>query len=466
MLNDTIAAPATAVFSSGIGIIRLSGDEAIEIASKLFPKLTKMKSHTICYGFLADGENILDEAMVSLMKAPNSYTREDVVEINCHGGAKVMNRILEALVKCGARLAEPGEFTKRAFLHGRIDLSKAEAVMDIISSKNDFALKSSVNQLRGLVYETVKNIRAGILYQIAYIESALDDPEHFSLDGYEEIVMGKIKAIVYRLTKLIKAAEQGKVLKEGINTVIIGKPNVGKSSFLNLLLGEERAIVTAIAGTTRDILSESVIIDGFMLNIIDTAGIRSTEDEIEKIGVERTLKSLANADLIVYLIDSSGDIDENDLRISELISNKRVIVLLNKIDLGFNISDSKLEDIVHKIYPHGDNFGDKKALPYIRTSTKDGTGIGEFSEAVREMFFRGEIDNEEEVYITNQRHKEALMKALESMGQVQKSLADKMPEDFLAIDMMAAYESLGKIIGEQVDDDLVNEIFGKFCVGK
>ncbi|MCL2719466.1 MAG: tRNA uridine-5-carboxymethylaminomethyl(34) synthesis GTPase MnmE [Lachnospiraceae bacterium] len=469
MLNDTIAAPATAMINSGIGIIRISGANTIKITSNLFPDLEKMKSHTIRYGFLIDGENIIDEVMVSLMKAPNSYTREDVVEINCHGGTRMMNSILECLVKNGARLAEPGEFTKRAFLNGRIDLAKAEAVMDIISSKNDFALKSSVSQLRGAISVAVKGLREEILYQIAYIEAALDDPEYFSLDGYCEELTEKIEVIINSLNRLLKSAEQGKVLKEGINTVIVGKPNVGKSSLLNFLIGEERAIVTDVAGTTRDILSESVVMDGFMLNIIDTAGIRQTEDEVEKIGVERTLKYAAEADLIIYLLDSSTEIDENDRRISELIKNKKVITLLNKVDLCSNINGFELADIVNRIYPHVDNLGDKSENPQstiIRTSIKDGTGITEFSEAVKKMFLRGEIDNEEEVYITNLRHKEALIKALESIQQVKQSLDKKMPEDFLTIDMMNAYENLGKIIGEQVDDDLVNEIFGKFCVGK
>jgi len=463
-LYDTIVAPATAMTNSGIGIIRISGENAIKLTSNLFPDIMKMKSHTIRYGFLFDGGDIIDEVMVSLMKAPFSYTREDVVEINCHGGVRVINHILDCLVKNGARLAEPGEFTKRAFLNGRIDLSKAEAVMDIISAKNDFALKTSVKQLRGEVFQAVKFLREEILYQIAYIEAAIDDPEHYDLEGYDNVLGAKIDTIVNELNRLLKSADQGKVLKEGINTVIVGKPNVGKSSLLNLLVGEERAIVTDIAGTTRDIISESVVMDGFMLNIIDTAGIRQTDDTIEKIGVERTLKYLDEADLVIFVLDAVTGIDEDDQRIIDLLVNgvvKKVITLLNKVDITCNINDSKLVEIVNTIYPHVDNSGE-----IIKTSFKTGTGINELKSTIREMFISGEIDNENEIYITSQRHKEALHKALESMVQVKKSIKKKMAEDFLTIDMMSAYTELGKIIGEQVDDDLVNEIFSKFCIGK
>jgi len=462
MLNDTITAPATAMTGSGIGIIRVSGERAIEITSNLFPDLIKMKSHTIRYGFLFDGKKIIDEVMISLMKAPRSYTREDVVEINCHGGVRVMNQILSCLVKNGARLAEPGEFTKRAFLNGRIDLSQASAVMDIISSKNDFALKCSVNQLKGNVSDAIKEIRAEILFQIAYIEAALDDPENYSLDEYDKILYEKIEIISEKLNKLIKSADEGKVLKEGINTVIVGKPNVGKSSLLNILLGEERAIVTDIAGTTRDILSESVLINGIMLNIIDTAGIRDTEDIIESIGVERTLKYINEAELIFYLIDSSVKLDVNDYRIVDLIKDRRVIVLYNKTDIEAQISNDELMDIVDKINPHVDNLVDG----VIKISTKNSTGIGDIGEIIRKMFVKGAIDNDDEVYITNERHKETLINALESIKQVMKSIKDGMPEDFLTIDMMSGYEWLGRIIGEMVDDDLVDEIFSRFCVGK
>lgn len=463
MVNDTIIAPATAMVNSGIGIIRLSGDKSIEITSNLFSDLNEMKSHTIRYGFLVDGENVIDEVMVSLMKAPHSYTREDVVEINCHGGVRMMNHILECLIKNGARLAEPGEFTKRAFLNGRIDLTQAEAVMDIIRSKNEFALRSSVSQLRGKILDAVVGMREDILYQIAYIEAALDDPEHFSLDGYDELLHSKVEKIMASLESLLKTAGQGRILKEGINTVIVGKPNVGKSSLLNLLVGEDRAIVTDIAGTTRDILSESVLMDGFMLNIIDTAGIRQTEEKIEKIGVEKTLKHIEEAELIIYMIDLAVGIDDEDIKISELISNKKVITLLNKVDINRDINDSDLEDIVHNIYPHVDNSGD---IPIIKVSAKKNIGMKELTAAIRDLFLSDELKEKREVYITSERHKEALHNALASMKQVREGLINKVSEDFLTIDMMSAYESLGKMIGEQVDDDLVNEIFGKFCVGK
>lgn len=462
MSSDTIVAPATGMTGAGIGIIRLSGDGALKIASVLFPGLKEMKSHTIRYGFLYDGDEVIDEVMVAFMKEPKSYTREDVVEINCHGGRRVMNRILECLIRNGARLAEPGEFTKRAFLNGRIDLTQAAAVMDIISSKSDFALKSSVRQLRGAVSLAVRRIREEILYQIAYIESALDDPEHYSLDGYSDALCMKIEGIRGDILRLLESADEGRILKEGINTVIIGKPNAGKSSFLNFLLGEERAIVTDIAGTTRDILSESVLVDGIVLNVIDTAGIRSVEDEVEKIGVERAIKYAGEAELIVFIIDSSVGIDENDLRIADLIRGKKVLFLLNKTDLRAKVGDEEIVDIVNRVYPHVDKAVDG----IIKVSIKGNKGFDEFSKAVHSMFIKGGLDNHDEVYITNERHKEALYRAYESIDLVRQSLRKNMPEDFLTIDMMSAYESLGKIIGEHVDDDLVNEIFAKFCVGK
>jgi tRNA modification GTPase len=381
-----------------------------------------------------------------------------------------MNKILSCLIKHGARLAEPGEFTKRAFLNGRIDLVQADSVMDLISAKNDFALKSSLRQLGGAVSESIKALRADILHQIAYIEAALDDPEHYDLESYHGILSGKITTIIKHLEHLLKSADQGKILKDGINTVIIGKPNVGKSSFLNLLLGEERAIVTEIAGTTRDILSESVMAGGVMLNIIDTAGIRDTADTIEKLGVERSLKSAAEADLIIFILDASVDIDENDLYISKLLSGRNVIILLNKIDLALPslaigaVNNPLLDNIVDNIYPHVDNLGDNSFI--IKTSIKEKIGITEFEGAIQNLFLHKVIDNEEEIYITNLRHIEALNKAYESLRQAAWSLNKKMPEDLLTVDMMAAYEHLGRIIGEQVDDDLIDEIFHQFCLGK
>jgi tRNA modification GTPase len=462
MNTETIAAIATAVSDSGIGIIRISGEDAIKVADRIYRsknnerKLSCVKSHTINYGFIYDGDELIDEVMVAVMKAPNTYTKENTVEIDCHGGILVMNRVLDTVLKNGCRLAEPGEFTKRAFLNGRIDLSKAEAVMDIIHSKNEFALKASVKQLNGAVYDKVKKLRDEILYEIAFIESALDDPEHISLDGYNESLSEKALDIKSELKKLIDSADNGKMIKDGINTVIVGKPNVGKSSLLNLLVGEDKAIVTSVAGTTRDVLEESIKLHGIGLNIIDTAGIRDTDDEVEKIGVGKARKYAANADLIIYVVDGSRKLDENDDEIIKLISDKKVIVLLNKTDLEQLVDEN---EIMTKMCNNED-------VRIIKTSTKENTGIDEFEKLVRDMFFGGEISINDEIYITNQRHKEALSEAYESINMVIKSLDDNMPEDFYSIDLMSAYASLGKIIGEEVEDDLVNEIFSKFCMGK
>lgn len=474
MRSDTIAAAATAMSNSGIGIIRISGDEAVEIADRLYrskndkKRLINVKSHTIHYGFIYDGGVLLDEVMVSVMKAPNTYTREDVVEINCHGGALVMNKVLDALVRNGCRIAEAGEFTKRAFLNGRIDLSEAEAVMDIIQSKNEFALKSSVRQLRGVVSDKIAKMRSEILHEIAFIESALDDPEHISLDGFSDKLGEKTDRICGDLEKLIGSADNGRVLKEGINTVIVGKPNVGKSSFLNLILGEDRAIVTNVAGTTRDVLEETVVLNGISLNIVDTAGIRDTDDVVERIGVEKARKYANDADLVVYIADASKSLDDDDDEIIKLICGKKIIVLLNKTDLEQAVSE---KDVEEKFCGKADKMthmseNNFSAVRIIKTSVKEKKGIEEFENVIKEMFFNGDIDLNDEVYITNQRHKEALIEALESMRLVRKSLDDDMPEDFYSIDLMSAYAALGRIIGEEVGDDLVEEIFSKFCIGK
>ena len=465
MKTDTIAAIATGVSDSGIGIIRISGDEAVEIADKVYrsrsgkKRLVNVESHTIHYGYIYDGEEPIDEVMVVVMKAPNTYTRENTIEIDAHGGILVMNKILDVILKNGCRLAEPGEFTKRAFLNGRIDLSKAEAVMDIIHSKNEFALKASLQQLKGSVSDKVRSLREHILYEIAYIESALDDPEHISLEGYHDKLQEKSLQISIELKKLVDSADNGKMLKDGINTVIVGKPNAGKSSLLNLLVGEDRAIVTSIAGTTRDVLEESIKLHGIGLNIIDTAGIRDTADEVEKIGVDRARKYAENADLIVYVVDSSCSLDENDREIMELIASKKVIVLLNKSDLDQVVSES---DIAEKM----DLLSQNKAIKIIKTSTKENVGIDVLELAVKELFFDGKISINDEIYITNQRHKAALSEAYDSMQFVLESLDRNMPEDFYSIDLMNAYAALGRIIGEEVEDDVVNEIFQKFCMGK
>lgn len=457
----TIAAIATALSNSGIGIIRVSGDEAVDIVDKIFVNkksqhiLKNMKSHTIHYGFIIDADDeVIDEVMVSYMKAPNSYTAEDTVEINCHGGVLVMKHILELVIRNGARLAQPGEFTKRAFLNGRIDLSKAEAVMDLISSKNDLALKSSVKQLSGSVYEKVSEIRKSIIYEIAFIESALDDPEHISLEGYPDRLRNNIGVLSEKIEKLLATAENGKIIKEGIRAVIVGKPNVGKSSLLNILAGEEKAIVTTIPGTTRDVLEEDILIDGINLHITDTAGIRQTEDIVEQIGVDKAKKYAEDADLIIYVIDSSISLDENDIQIMKMIKDKKCIILFNKSDLDNQIS---IEQIKEKI-------GDQNII--IKTSTRNYSGIDQFKNTIKHMFLHGDIFFNDELVITNIRHKEALQEALESLDQVSKSLDLDMPEDFYSIDLMNVYSSLGRIIGEEAGDDLINEIFSKFCMGK
>lgn len=457
MKTDTIAAIATAMSSSGIGIVRISGAEAVSIAEQVFElkskkKLSEMPTHTIHYGHIHDGDEVIDEVMVLLMKGPKSYTREDTVEIDCHGGIYVTRRILETVIKYGARPAEPGEFTKRAFLNGRIDLSQAESVIDIINSKNEFALKSSLSQLSGSVSNKIKDIRATVLHEIAFIETALDDPEHISLDGYPEKLSGIVKDVNVKIEKLLSNSDNGKILKEGISTVIVGKPNAGKSSLLNTLVGEERAIVTDIAGTTRDVLEEQINLNGIILNIIDTAGIRDTDDIVEKIGVDKAKKYLNDADLIIYVVDSSTKLDENDFEIMELLQERHAIILLNKSDLD---AVTTVEDIKAHL--------DKKM---IAISAKEQTGMEEFEETIKEMFFTGEVSFNDEVYITNIRHKTSLQEALRSLQLVLQSIADEMPEDFYSIDLMNAYQELGNIIGESVEDDLVNEIFSKFCMGK
>jgi len=457
MKTDTIAAIATAMSNSGIGIVRLSGDEAVSIIDKIFvmanhKKLADMPTHTIHYGHIKDGDEVIDEVMVLLMKGPKSYTREDTVEIDCHGGVYVVKRVLETVLKNGARPAEPGEFTKRAFLNGRIDLSQAESVIDIIHSKNEFALKSSLSQLSGVVSNKIKDIRAMILHEIAFIETALDDPEHISIDGYGEKLAVIVNDAISKVQILLKNSDNGKLLKEGISTVIVGKPNAGKSSLLNTLVGEERAIVTDIAGTTRDVLEEQINLNGIILNVIDTAGIRETDDVVEKIGVNKAKKYLEQADLVIYVVDTSTTLDENDFEIMEMLKERQAIILLNKSDLA-PLTTS--EDISAHV--------DKKM---IQISAKEQSGIDEFEDTIKEMFFTGEVSFNDEVYITNIRHKNSLQETLSSLQLVLRSIEDEMPEDFYSIDLMNAYEELGTIIGEAVEDDLVNEIFSKFCTGK
>ena len=457
MKTDTIAAIATAMTSSGIGIIRISGGQAFEVIEKIFKKknggkIDLSRSHTVQYGYICDQDEVIDEVLVLIMKGPHSYTAEDTVEIDCHGGVLMMKKILETVIQYGARPAEPGEFTKRAFLNGRIDLSQAEAVIDVINAQNEYALKSSVSQLKGKMSEKVKALREKIIYEIAYIESALDDPEHISLDGYGEELAKKLEPMVKELERLIASADNGKVMSEGVKTVILGKPNAGKSSLMNVLVGEERAIVTDIAGTTRDTLEEHIRLRGISLNVVDTAGIRDTEDVVEKIGVTKARTAAEDADLIIYVVDASVPLDENDRDIIEMIRNRKAVVLLNKTDLEQMVSVEELEKQTgHRVIP---------------VSAKEETGIEELEKEIQSMFYHGDIDFNDEVYVTNIRHKTALTESLSSLKLVQKSIEDGMPEDFYSIDLMNAYEQLGTIIGEAVEDDLVNEIFSKFCMGK
>lgn len=500
--RDTIAAISTGMSASGIGIVRISGGKAFEVIDRIYhgkDQLSEAESHTIHYGFIKDGAEMIDQVLVSVMRSPRTFTGEDTVEINCHGGIFVVKKVLEIVLKSGARLAEPGEFTKRAFLNGRMDLSQAEAVIDVINSQNEYALKSSVGQLRGSIKNAVNKIREKIIYHTAFIESALDDPEHISIEGYGEKLDLVLTEVMQELDQLIRSYDSGRIIKEGIQTVILGKPNVGKSSLLNVLSGRERAIVTDIEGTTRDILEEQVRIHGLNLNVIDTAGIRDTSDRIEKIGVDKAKEYADQADLIVYVADASRELDENDIHIAELIYGKRCVILLNKSDLSTVINKDDVKNFLRDIFfnvekrvnqeqdlqeddfenvKNGKNTVDKyvdkedyiyhavEQIPLIDISVKMEQGIQEFGTVLQKMFLEGAVSSNEEIHITNLRQKEALTSAYASLKRVQESIRDQMPEDFYSIDLMNAYAALGRIIGEEVEDDLVNEIFSKFCMGK
>ncbi len=455
--KETIAAISTGMNNSGIGIVRISGPQSFDIIKKIFvpykeKDVESFSSHTVHYGNIVDGEHVIDEVLVLIMKAPNTYTREDVVEIDCHGGVVVVKKVLETVLKNGARCAEPGEFTKRAFLNGRIDLSQAEAVADIINAKSSIALDASLSQLKGNIRDIIKKEREKIVYHIAYIEAALDDPEHMNVDNYGEELKEDVDKILIDLDRLLKTSENGKIISEGIKTVILGKPNAGKSSLMNTLLGEERAIVTDIAGTTRDTLEESMRLSELQLNIIDTAGIRQTDDVVEKIGVERSKEMAKNADLVIYVVDASVPFDDNDKDIIQIISDKKFIVLLNKTDLECIVNVEDIKNIID--------------TDPIEISAKNNIGLDMFENRVREMFYDGKVSFNDEIYITNLRHKELLSEAVNSLNLVNESIESGMPEDFYSIDLMNAYEVLGKIIGEAVEDDVVNEIFSKFCMGK
>lgn len=459
LASDTIFANAAGM-GGAIGIIRVSGADAVSIVDKIFvsnkkgKKLSDQRTYTMHYGHIVDQQRgeLVDEVLVLLMRAPHSYTAEDVVEIQCHGGQMAIVSIMHLLRKAGARPAQPGEFTKRAFLNGRIDLSQAESVMDVIGAKNHFALESSMKQLHGAVKETIVSLRERILHESAFIEAALDDPEHYDLDEHGAVFSSVIEELIAELTVLLKNSDNGRVLSEGIKTVIVGKPNAGKSSLMNLLLGTDYAIVTDVAGTTRDLLETSFNLDGITLHITDTAGIHMTEDAVEKIGVERAKKAIEEADLILYVVDSSREVNEDDQEIMSLVREKKVIVLLNKCDLSPVISEKQLQN--------------RLGVPVIFCSAKFGDGLGELTEQIKEMFLHGELSYNDEVYITNLRQRDCLVHALGSLKLVKQSVDDLMPEDFYTIDLLDAYEKLGLIIGESVEDDLVDRIFHDFCMGK
>lgn len=466
METDTIAAIATAPGTAGIGVIRISGPQAIEITGRIFKNshresiVETMKSHTVRYGYIYDSETMIDEVLVLYMAGPKSYTREDVIEIDCHGGILATRKVFETIVRNGARPAEPGEFTKRAFLNGRIDLSQAEAVSELIQAKNEAALKNSVKQLRGSVFRKIQQVREAILRDTAYIEAALDDPEHILLEGFTEELEQRVVSDIEQIEELLQTAERGRKIKEGIRTVILGKPNAGKSSLLNLLTGEERAIVTDIAGTTRDTIEEEIQWKGITLLLMDTAGIRQTTDLVEQLGVERAKNAAKDADLILFVADSSVAFDENDKEILNLLKAGRqsgvpVIFLLNKSDLPQVLTEEE--------------FRTQIGLPnakIIRFSAQDEAGIQELEQTIEQCYLKEEVKFNDEVYITSIRQKQALSEAKESLSQVLKSIKEGMPEDFYSIDLMDAYEALGKITGDSVDEDLINTIFREFCMGK
>ena len=471
MYTKTIASIASGM-GGGIGVIRISGDDALTVAGKIFRKRSqidltsecekdgiqyddkyfwKKESHTIHYGFIVDNGKVIDEVMVLLMKKPNSYTREDVVEIDSHGGPFIVKKILETVLKNGAVLAEPGEFTKRAFLNGRIDLAQAEAVMKLISSENNYALDSALSQLEGNLSKYIENIRQDILHDTGYIEAALDDPEHYELGEFRFELKDRLQNDREKLNELIEHFDDGRMKSEGINTVIVGKPNAGKSSLMNLL-HEDRAIVTNVAGTTRDILEERVKLGDVILNLVDTAGIHETNDIVENIGVNKAIEYADKCDFIIYVVDSSERLDDADFKIIDILQQKKGVILMNKSDLNPVIT---VEDIQKKL-----NW------ECITFSNETKQGMKELENYVNNSFLDGNISFNNQVYLTGIRHKEAVISAIESINAVLQAIDDDMPEDFYTIDMMDAYKELGLINGETASEDLVNKIFKEFCMGK
>ncbi len=455
---DTIAAIATVLGEGGISIIRISGSKSLDIVDSIFKgknnrNLLDISPYSMRYGFIIEKEteDILDEVLVTYMKGPRSYTAEDTVEINCHGGVTPTKRIFQEIIKAGARVAEPGEFTKRAFLNGRIDLSQAEAVIDIIRAKTELSMKSAVLQSNGRISKEINSLRNRLLQIIAHIEATVDFPE----DDLEEVTSNQvsiqIKNIINEVNELLSTADEGKILREGLNVVIVGKPNVGKSSLLNALLKEQRAIVTEVPGTTRDVIEEYINLDGVPIKIIDTAGIRETEDIVEKIGVEKSKEKIIEADLIIFMIDLSRELDDEDKEIMDYIRDKKYIVLLNKSDL-----DNKVvkEDLV------GLN------LKYIiESSAKSGKGLDELKDSIKELFFKGEVKNQD-IIITNARHKEALIRAKESLSSALDTLNNTLAIDLASIDIRDAWSKLGEITGDTLEEDIIDKIFSEFCLGK
>ena len=457
-IDDTIAAIATAPGEGGIGIIRISGEKSLQVAQSIFKsKSGKMikdyNARTLIYGTVVDNEKVIDEVLVAYMKGPNSYTAEDVIEINCHGGFISVKKILELILSKGVRLAEAGEFTKRAFLNCRIDLSQAEAIIDVIKSKTDMAHEVAQSQLEGSLAKKIKDLRMNVTEVLAHLEVSID----FAEEDVEEITYQTLeeKALELRneIKKLYDTAESGKILRDGLKTVIVGKPNVGKSSLLNSILGENRAIVTDIAGTTRDVIEEFVNIKGIPLKIVDTAGIRETEDVVEKIGVEKSRESFSTADLVIMVLDASRKLSEEDMEILESLKNKKTIVLLNKMDLEPQIELEKIEEFVN-------------SEDIIKISALKHQGIEELQDKIEAMVYHGSVKNSSNLMITNSRHKDALFKAYESINDAISAIEQRMPYDFIEVDFKNIWDYLGYINGDTVREDLLDTIFANFCIGK
>lgn len=456
-LDDTIAALSTPAGSGGIGIVRISGPDAVAVADRLFvpakgKPLGERKSHTVSYGKIVYEGRVCDEVLVSIMRAPNTYTREDIAEINCHGGIRSVTAVLEAVLRSGARLAEPGEFTKRAFLNGRIDLTQAEAVADIISAKTDKSREAALKRLDGGLCAKIRALREKILLMLANIEAAIDYPEHDDETMTYESVANGSRELMSELDRLIAGADTGRIYKEGIKTVILGKPNVGKSSLLNAAVDEERAIVTDIPGTTRDVLEELININGIPLRLTDTAGIRDTDNPIEKIGVEKSRSLADEADLVLLMLDGSRPLDDEDRELINLSENKNRIVIINKSDLVQCIDKSEITELT--------------GSDPIAVSVKQDSGVELIYERIRSMFLGGSIAADDEVLISSERNKNSLYKAKQFLYNVIETVDNRMPEDLISIDLTQAYEALGEITGETLDEDIIDKIFSEFCLGK